>query len=153
MNDLLTKMNFKGHSRVDLFNAPEDVLELFTSNQVGAEISINPSAFNTISFAVVFVMKQEEINHFVKLIAPKLDSDAVFWICYPKGSSKRYKCDFNRDKGWDILGEYEMEGIRQVAVNEDWSALRFRKVEYIKTLTRKFDALSEKGKEKAGQTK
>jgi hypothetical protein len=38
-----------------------------------------------------------------------------------------------------------------VAVDEDWSALRFRKVEYIKMMTRKFEALSEKGKEKAGQ--
>jgi hypothetical protein len=43
-----------------------------------------------------------------------------------------------------------MESARAVAIDEDWTALRFRKVEFIKT--RNSDskhAISEKGKEKA----
>jgi hypothetical protein len=36
-----------------------------------------------------------------------------------------------------------------VAVDEDWSALRFRKTQYIKTMTRREDfALSAEGKQK-----
>ncbi|MDN3689354.1 hypothetical protein [Cyclobacterium jeungdonense] len=61
----------------------------------------------------------------------------VIWICYPKASSKQYKCDFNRDTGFGILGDYGLEAVRQVAIDEDWSALRFRKVEYIKNITRR----------------
>ena len=38
--------------------------------------------------------------------------------------------------------------MRQVAIDEDWSALRFRKVEHIKTMTRSF-AATEAGKAKA----
>ncbi len=72
-------------------------------------------------------------------------------MCYPKGSSKKYSCDFNRDTGWDIMGQYDLESVRAVAIDEDWSALRFRKVDFIKTMKRKFEALSEKGKEKAGR--
>jgi hypothetical protein len=37
-----------------------------------------------------------------------------------------------------------------VAIDEDWSALRFRKVAFIKTMTRSF-AMTEEGKEKAGK--
>jgi hypothetical protein len=37
--------------------------------------------------------------------------------------------------------------IRQIAIDDDWSALRFRKPEHIKTMTRKF-AVTEKGKER-----
>jgi hypothetical protein len=46
------------------------------------------------------------------------------------------------------MGQYGMEGVRMVAIDEDWSALRFRKVDFIKNFTRKFAALSEKGKER-----
>lgn len=73
-------------------------------------------------------------------------------MCYPKGTSKRYKCDFNRDTGWAIMGKFDMEPVRMVAIDEDWSALRFKKVDYIKTMKRNTEgALSEKGKIKAGQ--
>jgi hypothetical protein len=32
------------------------------------------------------------------------------------------------------LGEYNLEPVRQVAIDKDWSALRFRRVDKIKTL-------------------
>ena len=62
--------------------------------------------------------------------------DAVVWFAYPKGTSKRYTCDFNRDTGWQVLGAAGFEAVRQVAIDEDWSALRFRRAEFIKRLVR-----------------
>lgn len=53
-----------------------------------------------------------------------------------KASSKRYRCEFNRDTGWASVGATGFEPVRQVAIDEDWSALRFRRVEFIKSLTR-----------------
>jgi hypothetical protein len=67
---------------------------------------------------------------------PGFKGDAILWYCYPKGSSKKYKCEFNRDTGWEGLGKYNLEPVRQIAIDEDWSAIRFRRVEYIKTITR-----------------
>ena len=37
-------------------------------------------------------------------ILPKAQGDAVVWFAYPKGTSKRYKCEFNRDTGWAPMG-------------------------------------------------
>jgi hypothetical protein len=62
------------------------------------------------------------------------NGDAILWMAYPKGTSKRYECEFNRDNGWDVLGRAGFEGVRQVAIDEDWSALRFRRVEFSKSL-------------------
>jgi hypothetical protein len=62
--------------------------------------------------------------------------DAIVWFAYPKGTSKRYTCDFNRDTGWDVLGRLGFEPVRQVALDEDWSALRFRRAEFIQSLRR-----------------
>ena len=69
-------------------------------------------------------------------------------MAYPKGSSKNYTCDFNRDTGWQVLGNLGWEGVRMVAIDTDWSALRFRRVEYIKKMTRrKRMAMSKGGKD------
>jgi hypothetical protein len=102
-----------------------------------------------IDFAIVFVLTQEQIDNTIELIFPKFNGDAVLWFCYPKGTSKKYKCDFNRDTGWETLGNYNLEGVRQVAIDDNWSALRFRKIEYIKKLTRRESfAISKEGKER-----
>ncbi|MFB4278245.1 hypothetical protein ACBJ59_23335 [Nonomuraea sp. MTCD27] len=51
-----------------------------------------------------------------------LTEPAVVWVAYPKGN----KSDINRDTLWPIVGEYGLRPNGQVAVDEVWSALRFR---------------------------
>jgi hypothetical protein len=99
-------------------------------------------------FALFFVTQLSEIEAIAQTLEGRLEGDTILWFVYPKGTSKRYKCNFNRDTGWAALGKLNMEPVRMVAVNEDWSALRFRRVEYIKALTRQFGTLSEAGKKK-----
>ena len=72
------------------------------------------------------LMEVIEIEQFISTIYQKLKGDAVIWLCYPKMTSKNYKCDFNRDSGWISLGKYNLEPVRQVAIDDDFSALRFR---------------------------
>lgn len=148
MDLLLKKLNFKGQKDILVLDPPASFEKKIKDFAQYAEIFRNAKTCKSIEFVITFVTTQEQINHIVHQIAPRLQGDAVFWICYPKASSKKYKCNFNRDKGWDILGEYDMEGVRQVAIDEDWSALRFRKASYIKTMKRKFDALSKEGRKK-----
>ncbi|HEX3836066.1 MAG TPA: hypothetical protein VHW25_03810 [Steroidobacteraceae bacterium] len=66
-----------------------------------------------------------------------MHGDAILWMVYPKGTSKKYHCEFNRDCGWPILAAAGFEPVRMVAIDADWSALRFRRVQFIKTTTRK----------------
>ena len=78
--------------------------------------------------------------------------DAVVWLAYPKGSSKRYTSTINRDTGWDSLGAAGFEGVRMVAIDEDWSALRFRRAEFIKSMKRDpKHAMSAVGKSKTAR--
>ncbi|HMM43933.1 MAG TPA: hypothetical protein PKA95_18715 [Thermomicrobiales bacterium] len=51
-----------------------------------------------------------------------LAGPGLLWVAYPKGN----RADINRDSLWPILAEYGMRPIGQVAVDEVWSALRFR---------------------------
>jgi len=153
MDALFKKLNYKGPQQVVSINHPPTFNANLASLSGEAEIITDPANADAITFILVFVTQQSEIDRLIPIVAPKLQGDAVVWMCYPKSTSQKYRCDFNRDTGWAILGQYDLESVRAVAVDEDWSALRFRKVEYIKTMTRKFGALSEMGKEKAGQIK
>ena len=47
------------------------------------------------------------------------------WIAYPKGTSG-VKTDVNRDRLWEALRPTGWRPIRQVALDEVWSAMRFR---------------------------
>lgn len=153
MDAIFKKLNYKGEDKVFILNHPESFNENLKSISMTTEIKTKIRKTDKIEFFIAFITKQAEINTLIPKVNPLLKGDATFWIAYPKKSSKKYKADFHRDKGWEALGPAEMEGVRMVAIDEDWSALRFRKVDYIKKLTRKFATLSRKGAEKVSQSK
>jgi hypothetical protein len=88
------------------------------------------------SFVLAFVITQLALDKASEKIARAAEGDDVVWIAYPKGTSKKYECEFNRDSGSSVLAGAGYEPVRQVALDEDGSALRFRKVDFIKSLTR-----------------
>jgi hypothetical protein len=151
MDAIFKKLNYKDQPVIFALNAPASFDANLAEMQPLAAIKRSIEPTDEVEFAIAFATKQAEVDAAVHLIAPKLKGDAVLWMCYPKGSSKRYKCEFNRDTGWQAMGQYDLEGVRMVAIDEDWSALRFRKVDFIKNFNRQFGALSEKGKERTGQ--
>ncbi len=150
MNPVFKKLNYKNQPEITVLNAPETFEERLRG--LPDETTLLHTITDTpVSFVLAFVTKKSEIEALIPRLAPLLEGDALLWMCYPKGTSRRYTCDFNRDTGWAILGQFGLEPVRMVAIDEDWSALRFRKVAYIKKMTRNFGALSEEGKIKSGQ--
>jgi len=149
MTPLFKKLNFKGQNECFILNSPEsfdaelELIRPFTTVQK------NLDSLNSVSFALLFLTQQAEIEKTIHTIDSKLIDDAVLWFCYPKKSSKKYTSDINRDSGWESLGAHQFEPVRMVAIDEDWSALRFRKANLIKKLTRNDSMLlSEAGKQR-----
>ena len=152
MDPVFRKLNYKGQNRIWALNAPVSFMDSLASVADESEIIESKDIDGKSDFAIIFAMQKKDLDELVHLVVPKLEEDAVFWVCYPKSTSKNYKCDYNRDTGWEVLGSYEMEPVRQVAIDDDWSALRFRHVGRIKNLKRrKGMALSEEGKRRAGK--
>jgi hypothetical protein len=56
------------------------------------------------------------------------DPEGLAWIAYPKRSSG-VETDLTRDQGWEPLTEAGLRPVRQVALDETWSALRLRRAE------------------------
>ncbi len=145
MNPLLKKMNFKEQKHIVLLNLPDDLGELATSFAAFANVQKDFETVDKADFILAFATKQEQVDTAAALVAQNTEGDATVWFAYPKGTSKRHTCEFNRDNGWAELGQLGFEPVRQVAIDEDWSALRFRRVGFIKTMIRS-SALTEEGK-------
>jgi len=86
-----------------------------------------------IKFSLAFVTRQSEVDALAPKIASRAKGDAAVWFAYPKGTSKKYKCDFNRDTGWAALKAAGFDTVRSIAIDEDWTGLRFRRTEFIKS--------------------
>jgi hypothetical protein len=151
MASVFEKLNFKGQPEILVVNAPAS-FEAELSKLAGVAVHRNPKAMAEILFSLAFVTKQQEVDALARAIASKAKGDAIVWFAYPKGTSKKYKCDFNRDTGWAALGKAGFEPVRMVAIDEDWSAVRFRRAEFIKSMTRDpKHAMSSVGKKKAAK--
>jgi hypothetical protein len=131
MTPLFEKLNLGSHRDVLILDAPESFKAEVTA-LAGVAVWRDASQTPTVTFALVFVRTVAEVEAAADALLPKAQGDAVIWFAYPKASSKRYRCEFNRDTGWAALGRAGFESVRQVAIDEDWSALRFRRVEYVK---------------------
>ena len=135
MAAVFAKLNLKDQKRITVLNAPES-FEPELKALHGIEISRSLKPGGDLDFFLAFVTKQKEVDALIKPMAARAKGDAVVWFAYPKRSSKKYKSEINRDSGWRGLGDAGFEPVRMVAIDEDWSALRFRRAEFIKTMTR-----------------
>jgi hypothetical protein len=128
---LFKKLNLGAHQEIAVFNAP-DSFESELKQLKGVKIVRDPSKPNEVKFGLAFAITQAQLDRVSRMLAAGSEGDAVIWFAYPKGSSKRYTCEFNRDSGWSVIRAAGFESVRMVAIDEDWSALRFRRVEYVK---------------------
>ena len=151
MSPVFKKLNLKDQQEILVLNPPAS-FEPELKTLAGIKIYRDIKQIKAINFSLAFVQTQSEVDTITREISRKADGDAVVWFAYPKGSSKRYHCEFNRDTGWAALGKAGFEGVRMVAIDEDWSALRFRRAEFIKTMTRdRRWAMSKAGKKKTAK--
>jgi hypothetical protein len=132
MATLFEKLQLKDHKEILVLHAPES-LESELSRLPVLHVYRTIEALPEIRFSLAFVTRQTEVDALVPKIAARAKGDAAVWFAYPKGSSKKYKCDFNRDTGWAALHEAGFDTVRSIAIDQDWTGLRFRRKEYIKS--------------------
>jgi hypothetical protein len=152
LDPVFKKLNYKDHSTLYIIDAPDSFAPNMKSMDTFATIKTSLTGAKQVNFVLAFVKTQRQIDGMATKVPQVLEDDAVLWFAYPKGTSKKYTCDFNRDTGWSAFGALGFEPVRMVAIDEDWSALRLRRVQHIKTMTRSF-AMSEAGKKKVEAAK
>lgn len=129
---LIEKLNYKGDSRIAIINAEENFIRSVSADLKDVQVDNEIDPRFPYNFILIFVKSVSEVNLVTPIALHNLLADGVLWFCYPKKSSKKLTSDLDRDHGWKALNESGLQGIRMVAIDEDWSALRFRNIKYIK---------------------
>lgn len=141
MEALFKKLRLKDQSPILILNSPPEYDTV--KGQIDSEIHTVPS--RQYSFVQLFGKDLETLGNHAESVVEALEEGGYLWVCYPKGSSKMYKSDCKRNTVLEVFGPFGFEGVTQVSIDEDWSAMRIRPVDEIKSMKRKW-AYSEKGK-------
>lgn len=123
MQDIFKKLRFKDEGVV--INAPVGLAEAFVGLGFRTEFNQAKST-NTL----VFISNSEGLLRFLSNELIHIESDSVFWIAYPKGSSK-WKSDINRDSIRMTVEEFGLSTVTAISIDETWSALRFRPIDQV----------------------
>jgi len=125
VDPLLQKLNFKGHARLVVLAPPPAFGAVLRTWSKEADIASR--VVKEDDFVLAFVEDENALRSalpkFAKLAAPER---AVMWVAYPKGTSKLLRADINRTRIHAIVQEFGFELNRNVALDDDWSALRFK---------------------------
>jgi hypothetical protein len=131
MGSVFEKLNLGSRQEIVVVDAPESFQPELAQLPV-LTIHRHVESVAEAEFWLVFVTRKSEVERLAPLVARRAKGDAVVWFAYPKGTSKKYTCDFNRDTGWAALKKAGFDTVRSVAIDEDWTGLRFRRKEFIK---------------------
>jgi hypothetical protein len=111
---LAKKLNLKPGMKVRVLGKPRevDLDDVHTTSSKSAEAIL------------LFVKNLAELDAEVAPMIEMGRADGLAWIAYPK--SGQLGTDLNRDILWRHLEGTGVQAIRQIAIDDVWSALRFR---------------------------
>ncbi len=115
---LASKLQFKSGQAVALLHVPPDMTIELPAGSTEAMSADNADA------VVVFVHDTRELDERAEPALQAARRDALAWIAYPKAG--KLGTDLNRDRLWQHLEGRGVRPVRQIAVDDTWSALRFR---------------------------
>jgi len=116
--DLIQKLQLKPGMRVSVINPPDG----FALTDIDVERAAAPGSLDGL---LLFAGSVAELERLAPDALPLVKYDGLLWFAYPKKSGA-IKTDITRDIGWDVVKQAGLQPVRQVAIDETWSALRFR---------------------------
>jgi hypothetical protein len=119
---LLQKLNLKPGWLLGVLHAPPEVFALLQQSLPG--VTVGGTVIEKSEGALIFLRSLAEVHAMLPDFFSRMASTPVVWLAYPKGSSG-VVTDINRDILWKEIAPMGWHPVRQVALDEVWSALRF----------------------------
>ena len=111
--------------RLLLVNAPDGFASTLAAP---AGMDICEQADGTFEVVQVFVSTRAALERETPRLKALLKAGGKLWVTYPKGSSKRLRAEVNRDDLRRYAVTVGLQTVAQVAVDDDWSAIRCKVV-------------------------
>jgi hypothetical protein len=129
-NPLVKKLLIKPRQQVAVLNAPAGFVERLADLPDEVELTEKPGTARDV--VLVFVANSTELERLAPAALATVKRQGVLWVSYPKKTSK-IKTDLSRDVSWQPLRGAGFEVVSAIAIDDTWSALRFRPVELVGT--------------------
>jgi hypothetical protein len=126
--ELIKKLQIKPGAKLWLINVPEDLAEALTA---GAEIEA-VKAGEACTAVIAYAENPTEVAAFAKQALKALPPDGLLWFAYRKGAAAKAS-GLSRDDGWDALAQANWRPVRSIAIDDDWTGLRFKPVDLVKS--------------------
>ncbi len=123
-NPVLQKLRMKSGQRAVVVGAPESVRAAVTDVPEGVDLS--ESLAGQFDFILCFVTTKLQAEQMAPSLKAAMKPGAILWLSYPKGKSM--PTDLNRDVLFAAMKAHGLQAVSNVAIDEVWSALRFKVV-------------------------
>ena len=127
-NPVARKLGMNLGMRALIIAPPPGYLKLLKPLPDG--LTVSSRADGMYPFVQVFATRLSEISTFAKKLPKRAAPNALVWISYPKKTSK-VKGDLSRDLIRQAMSGTGWRAVSIVAIDEVWSALRFRMADQI----------------------
>jgi hypothetical protein len=122
-NELAKKLLIKSGQRIAVLNPPSGFGDKL--KPLPAQVNLFNTLQGFFDNILLFVNSKAELERLAPKALKALRAEGIFWVSYPKVSTN-VNTDITRDKGWKSMNKAGWEGVSLVAIDDTWSALRFR---------------------------
>lgn len=130
MTATVKKLGLKPGMRALVVGAPPGYIDSLAP--LPDRVNVSESLGSAHDFVQFFATKKSEIAKSAKKLLPSAAPGALVWITYPKKSSGR-DSDLSREAVWAAMEGTGWRPVSQIAIDEIWSALRFRPTQEVKS--------------------
>ena len=124
MTPLSKKLRLKPGMKTKIMDPPAGY-----TDALGQEPEVGESNLDVVQ---LFAKDSAELAALWPAAHKAVNYDGLIWIAYPKKSSG-IASDLGRDEGWAPIFDFGLRVVSICAVDEVWSAVRFRPVEKVRS--------------------
>ena len=128
MTDLFRKLNFKDQSPILILDPPPSFEGELAAMAKETRTEREAAKGSTYGFSIAFARMKPDFDKVATILASSSSPEAVIWIAYPKKSSPALESDLSRDGCFEAGFTFGLKANRQVAIDEDWSAMRYKRL-------------------------
>ena len=119
-SSLIKKLVIKPNNKVAIVNAPEG----YRLENLPDGVQVSDQLDGEFDVIHAFYIKQADLEPQIPALKSHLKAGGILWVSYPKAG--KLGTDLKRDPLYDLMLKHGVQANSQIAIDDTWSALRFK---------------------------
>ncbi|MGL6021943.1 MAG: YdeI/OmpD-associated family protein [Chitinophagaceae bacterium] len=123
LRNILEKLELSSQDNILIQGCPSSLDRIFSKLSYVKNLTILLKQ-RKIDFALIFSIQEKQFNLIMEEIFPSLKKSSIFWVAFPKITSKIYT-DLYKPESFAFLQERSYISVAQISLDVVWQAIRF----------------------------